>query len=59
MEVVIPLEATGRAYRAIAFDRGIVRDEEAISGRSIAGDGLDMVLIELMRRSGNRQTIIR
>ena len=57
--MVIPLEVTGSAYRAIALDRRVVRDEDAMSGRSIAGDGLDMVLIELTRRSGNRQTIIR
>lgn len=43
VEVVIPLETTGRACRAITPDRSVVRDEEATSGRSIAGDGLDIV----------------
>jgi hypothetical protein len=45
MEVFIPLEATGKAYRAMAVDRMAVRDEDAIIGRSIAGDGLDMLLL--------------
>jgi hypothetical protein len=45
MEVVIPLEATGRAYRAMTADRMAVRDEDAMIGRSIAGDGLDMLMI--------------
>jgi hypothetical protein len=48
MEVAIPLEATGRAYRAMAADRMAVRDEDAMIGRSIAGDGLDILLMKLM-----------
>jgi hypothetical protein len=63
MDVVIPLEATGRAYRAMAVDRIADRDEDAIIGRSIAADGLDMLLMKLMievaMTKWNRETIIR
>jgi hypothetical protein len=36
--------AAGRACRAITLDRKVVLDDEAISGRNNAADGLDIVL---------------
>ena len=36
--------AAGSACRAITPDRTVVRDDEAISGRSSAADGLDIVV---------------
>jgi hypothetical protein len=44
LDVVIAREAKGRACRAITPDRTVVRDDEAISGRSNAADGLDIVI---------------
>ena len=44
VEVAIPL-AAGRACRAMTPDRTVVRDDEAISGRSSAADGLDIVVL--------------
>jgi len=41
--VAMPL-AAGRACRAITPDRTVVRDDEAMSGRSKAADGLDIVV---------------
>jgi hypothetical protein len=43
VDVAMPL-AAGRACLAITPDRTVVRDEEAISGRSSAADGLDIVM---------------
>ena len=42
-EVVMAL-AAGRACRTITLDRTVVRDDEAMSGRSSAADGLDIVV---------------
>jgi hypothetical protein len=36
--------AAGRACRAITLDRKVVLDDEAISGRNSAVDGLDIVI---------------
>jgi hypothetical protein len=42
-DVVMPLVA-GNACRAMSADRTVVLDDEAISGRKNAGDGLDIVV---------------
>jgi len=44
VDVAKPRERVGRACRATVPDRA-VRDDEAISGRSSAGDGLDIVIV--------------
>jgi hypothetical protein len=43
LDVAKPL-AAGRACRAITPDRTVVLDDEAISGRNSAADGLDIVM---------------
>lgn len=43
VDVAMPL-AGGRACRAILADLTVVRDDEAISGRNSAADGLDIVI---------------
>jgi hypothetical protein len=43
VDVAMPL-AAGRACRATTPDRTVVLDDEAISGRSSVGDGLDIVV---------------
>ena len=43
VDVVMPL-AAGSACRAITLDLTVVRDDEAMSGRSIDADGLDIVV---------------
>jgi hypothetical protein len=43
LDVAMPL-AAGRACRAITPDRTVVLDDEAISGRNSAADGLDIVM---------------